>query len=293
VRVARVRLADGRTAVARLHEDVVQVVGDDTLQTLLRALDGEPGDVSTTVSRDSVEFLPPVERPPAVRDFMIFEGHVANARQRTGRDVPEAWYRAPAFYFANPAALVGDNAQVRVPRGCRALDLELEVACIIGAEVSDLSADDPAWLDAIAGFTLMNDWSARDLQAGEMPIGLGPVKGKDFCTSVGPWVVTKDELAEAGTGRWSCEVSAFVNGRRIGGGDIANAYFGWHEVIARASQNTCLVPGDVIGSGTVATGCLLELRELGHRKENPWLAPGDEVELRGGPLGTLRNLIVP
>jgi fumarylacetoacetate (FAA) hydrolase len=144
----------------------------------------------------------------------------------------------------------------------------------------------------IAGFMLMNDWSARDLQVAEMGVGLGPVKGKDFATSVGPWIVTKDELGEPVDGKWSCRVDTFVDGRHVGGGDIASAHFGWNEVVARASENTRLVPGDILGSGTVGTGCILELRELGHREANPWLRDGSMVELRGGPLGALRNTVV-
>jgi fumarylacetoacetate (FAA) hydrolase len=126
----------------------------------------------------------------------------------------------------------------------------------------------------------------------EMGGGLGPAKGKDFATSLGPWVVSPDELNADGDGRYGCLLEAFVNGRRIGGGDLRSAYFSWAQVLSRASANTVLRPGDVIGSGTVGTGCLLEARALGHRKENPWLVAGDSVELRGGILGSLVNPIV-
>jgi 2-keto-4-pentenoate hydratase/2-oxohepta-3-ene-1,7-dioic acid hydratase in catechol pathway len=293
VKVARVRLRDGEVAVATVEDDSVRVVGGDDPNAVIGLLLGDVApEARAVLSADEVTFLCPVGRPPSVRDFMIFEEHVANARQRSGRDVPEAWYRAPAFYFTNPAAIVGNDEPIRVPHGSRAFDFELEVACIIGREVSDLAPDDPACLAAIAGFALLNDWSARDLQVQEMPVGLGPVKGKDFATSLGPWIATPDELGPPKDGRWSCVLEAVVNGRRVGGGDLASAYFQWDQVVARASENTRLVPGDVLGSGTVGTGCLLELRELGHRDTNPWLEPGDVVELRGGPLGTLRNPVI-
>ena len=293
MKVARVRLPDGAIKIGGVEADGIRLVADDGLQSLLDVLNGgSAGFRREVIPTDQVQFLCPVERPPSVRDFMVFEEHVANARQRTGRDVPEAWYAAPAFYFTNPAALVGSNAEVPVPHGSIALDFELEVAALIGREVEDLSAEDPDCLDAIAGFMLLNDWSARDLQIREMGVGLGPVKGKDFCTSIGPWIVTPEELGPAGGGRWWCVVEAFVNDRRVGGGDLYNAYYSWSQIVARASENTRLIPGDILGSGTVGTGCLLELRELGNRAENPWLKPGDVVELRGGPLGTLRNTIV-
>jgi fumarylacetoacetate (FAA) hydrolase len=294
VKVARVRLGDGSVTLASVEANSVRLLGGGDGVARLAEILLNPGTATSTdtVPLAEVTVLVPIERPPSIRDFMVFEEHVANARQRTGRDVPEAWYAAPAFYFTNPAALVGPDDDVPVPRGSRALDIELEVACVIGREVADLDAGDPACLDAIAGFVLLNDWSARDLQVKEMPVGLGPVKGKDFATSMGPWIVTKDELENTAPGRWSCEVEALVNGRRLGGADIAGAAFGWNDMVARASENTRLLPGDVLGSGTVGTGCILELRELGQRDENPWLRPGDVVELRGGPLGTLRNRVV-
>jgi fumarylacetoacetate (FAA) hydrolase len=290
MKLARVELHDGGIALAVVEEQRVRIIADYTLPTLLEVLEhGPPGLAGESLPIDAVTFLSPVDHPPSVRDFMVFEEHVANARQRAGRDVPDAWYEAPAFYFSNPASLVGHDAAVRAPRATRALDFELEVACVIGREACDLDADDPRCLDAIAGFALFNDWSARDIQVNEMKVGLGPVKGKDFCSSMGPWIVTPDELTPAPAGRWSCQIDAHVNGRRVGGGDIVTAHFGWNEIIARASENTCLVPGDVIGSGTIGTGCLLELRETAEKAANPWLAAGDVVELRGGPLGVLRN----
>jgi len=293
VRVARVQSARGRLALAVAVDEGVRLVeGGAEIDDLVAVLTApDEAVLGVTLRLDEVRFRAPVQRPPSIRDFMVFEDHVANARQRSGRDVPVAWYDAPAFYFTNPAAVAGHDDEVRAPRGARALDLELEVACLVGRAGGDLDPQDGATLDHIAGFMLMNDWSARDLQVNEMPVGLGPVKGKDFCTSLGPWVVTPNELPQASAGLFSCRVDAYVNDRHVGGADLDTAHFTWVQMLARASENTTLVPGDILGSGTVGTGCLLELRELGHKDTNPWLRPGDVVELRGGPLGVLRNVV--
>ncbi len=293
MKAARVELDDGSIVVAIADGDAYRAVADDGPGALLRVL-LEPPERSTgeLLATSSVRLLCPVVDPPSIRDFMIFEGHVVNARAGTGEPVPEAWYAAPVFYFTNPSCLHGPEQPVAVPRGSRMLDFELEVACIVGAEVGDLDPDDPASCDAIAGFMLMNDWSARDLQMKEMGGGLGPAKGKDFATSLGPWVVTPDELAPGAPGAFSCPLDVLVNERRIGGGDLASAHFTWSQVLGRASANTRLRVGDVIGSGTVGTGCLLELRTLGPKDDFPWLRAGDRVELRGGPLGVLANPIV-
>jgi len=270
VRVARVQSARGRLALAVAVDEGVRLVeGGAEIDDLVAVLTApDEAVLGVTLRLDEVRFRAPVQRPPSIRDFMVFEDHVANARQRSGRDVPVAWYDAPAFYFTNPAAVAGHDDEVRAPRGARALDLELEVACLVGRAGGDL-----------------------DPQDDEMPVGLGPVKGKDFCTSLGPWVVTPNELPQASAGLFSCRVDAYVNDRHVGGADLDTAHFTWVQMLARASENTTLVPGDILGSGTVGTGCLLELRELGHKDTNPWLRPGDVVELRGGPLGVLRNVV--
>ncbi len=290
MKIARVALPDGRVVVAEVAEGGFRPVTDDAPGAVLGVLSAPPSTRGDVVSSTDVTVLNPLPDPPSVRDFMIFEDHVRNARVGTGTEVPKAWYAAPVFYFTNPAALLGPGEPVAVPAGCRALDFELEVACVIGREARDLDPDDPASCDVIAGFVLLNDWSARDLQMREMDAGLGPAKGKDFATSLGPWVVTPDELA-TGPGRYACGIEVLVNGWRKGGGDLADAHWTWSQVLGHASANTRLRPGDVIGSGTVGTGCLLELRALGPKDDHPWLRSGDEVELRGGPLGTLANPI--
>ena len=215
-----------------------------------------------------VDLRPPVLHPPSVRDFMAFEEHVRTARARRGAEVPPEWYEIPVFYFSNPAAIYGPGEEVPYPEGTNELDYELEVAAIIGAE------------GRVAGFTLMNDWSARDLQRQELRVGLGPAKGKDFATSLGPVVVTVDEF-DGSKG----ELIARVNGEERSRGNLRDLHYSWHRMIEQARRNTVLRPGDVIGSGTVGSGCILE-----HGDER-WLQPGDVVELEGEGIGVLHNII--
>jgi fumarylacetoacetate (FAA) hydrolase len=216
-----------------------------------------------------VRLLAPVPRPPSVRDFYAFEEHVRNAARVTGRPgVPDAWYELPVFYFSNPAAIYGPEDEIPYPAGSQELDYELEVAAVIGAD------------GAIGGFTIMNDWSARDLQRAEMKVGLGPAKGKDFATSLGPVVVTPDELGDLGL-----EMVARVNGEERSRGNLGSIHHSWQSIVARAAENTQLVAGDVIGSGTVGSGCILE------HGDGRWLQPGDVVELEVEGIGVLRNRV--
>ncbi len=215
-----------------------------------------------------VELRPPVLRPPSVRDFMAFEEHVANTRRRRGAEVPREWYEIPVFYFSNPHAIYGDGEEVPYPEGTEELDYELECAAIIGAE------------GKIGGFTVMNDWSARDVQRQEMRVGLGPAKGKDFATSLGPVLVTPDELDGS-----SGEMVARVNGAERSRGNLASMFHKWDALLAQAARNTILAPGDVIGSGTVGSGCILE------HGDGRWLQRGDLVELEIEGIGVLRNTL--
>jgi fumarylacetoacetate (FAA) hydrolase len=219
---------------------------------------------------DDVELRPPVLHPPSVRDFYAFEQHVKTARANRGLQVPPEWYEIPVFYFSNPAAIFGPEDEIPYPHGTNELDYELEVAAIIGAD------------GAIGGFTVMNDWSARDLQRQEMKVGLGPAKGKDFATSLGPIVVTPDEFDGS-----EAEMVARVNGEERSRGNLRDLNWPWERLVEQATRNTHLVPGDVLGSGTVGTGCILELGD------SRWLRPGDEVELEVEGLGVLRNRIAP
>jgi fumarylacetoacetate (FAA) hydrolase len=215
-----------------------------------------------------VEFRAPVLHPASVRDFYAFEQHVKTARASRGLDVPQEWYEIPVFYFSNPAAIYGPGDEIPKPPDTNELDYELEVAAIIGAE------------GRIGGFTIMNDWSARDLQRAEMRVGLGPSKGKDFATSLGPIVVTPDEF-DGGSGT----MVARVNGEERSRGELADMHHSWEATVAHAARNTRLLPGDVLGSGTVGTGCILE------HGDGRWLQRGDVVELEVEGIGILRNTI--
>jgi fumarylacetoacetate (FAA) hydrolase len=231
----------------------------------------------------------PIPQVASVRDFYAFEAHVKTARAHRGLKMVPQWYEIPVFYFSNPAGVIGDGAPVFAPLGSEALDYELELACVIACECRDLPEDDRA-LAAVAGFTIMNDWSARDIQRQEMAVGLGPAKGKDFATSLGPELVSFDELADTyRQGRLDLEMTATVNGRVLSRGNALSMYWTWPQILARASRDATLRPGDVIGSGTVGTGCILELTP---EAVGGWLKPGDEVVLSIERLGTLRNTVV-
>jgi fumarylacetoacetate (FAA) hydrolase len=229
----------------------------------------------------SLSTLAPVPEPPSLRDFYAFERHVAAGWRRRGAEVPEYWYEAPAFYFSNPASILGPGEPVRRPAATNVLDFELEIGAIVDADAQ------------LAGFTLINDWSARDVQAKEVTVGLGPHKAKDFATSLGPWLVTPDELAYE-DGRLRLEATVSVNGRQVSRCDAFEQHFGWPELLAHAARDTRLRPGDVFGSGTLAGGCLLELgpRELGDGRGPRWIEPGDVVALEAAGLGRLETPVV-
>jgi fumarylacetoacetate (FAA) hydrolase len=215
-----------------------------------------------------VAFRPPVQHPPSVRDFYAFEQHVKTARASRGQEVPPEWYEIPVFYFSNPAAIYGPEDEIPKPPDTNELDYELEVAAVIGAD------------GQIGGFTIMNDWSARDLQRAEMKVGLGPAKGKDFATSIGPILVTPDEFdGSSGT------MLARVNGEERSRGNLSDMHHSWQAIAAHAARNTHLRAGDVLGSGTVGTGCIFE------HGDGRWLQPGDVVELEVEGIGVLRNRV--
>lgn len=218
---------------------------------------------------EDVRLLPPVLRPPSIRDFYAFEEHVRRARELRGAGPPPPeWYDIPVFYFSNPAAVYGPEDSIPYPEGVEELDYELELAAVIGAD------------GQIGGFTIMNDWSARDLQRAEMAVGLGPAKGKDFATSLGPVLVTPDELQPGGV-----EMVARVNGEERSRGSSRDMHHSWEAIVSHGGRNTELLPGDVLGSGTVGSGCILE------HGDARWLRPGDVVELEIEGIGVLRNTI--
>ncbi len=234
-----------------------------------------------------VKLTTPIQ-PTSLRDFYAFEQHVKTANQNRGRDVPPAWYDFPVFYFANTSMIYGDGATIPYPAYSEALDYELEIAAVIGKAGINIPADQAE--DHILGFTIMNDWSARDVQRQEMSVGLGPAKGKDFATSLGSYIVTLDELADRRTDRpgvYDLAMIARVNGMERSRGNLRDLSWSFGQMIERASDGVTLQPGDVIGSGTVGTGCLLELTG----GAGPWLQPGDVVELEIERIGVLTNTI--
>jgi len=250
-----------------------------------RLSEGDLGPEFVTLA-EQAEVLAPVPQPPSLRDFYAFEQHVAAGYRKRGRDVPKAWYEVPVFYYSHTGSLYGPDATIHYPRGSQELDFELELACVIGRAGRDILAGEAE--SYIAGYTILNDWSARDIQRQEMGVGLGPAKGKDFATSLGPYLVTPDELADVyEDGRHHLAMVARINGTEVSRGNADTLYFTFAQMIERASQTVTLQPGDVIGSGTVGTGCLLELGTEVHR----WLQPGDVVELEIERLGALRNTI--
>jgi len=229
----------------------------------------------------------------SLRDFYAFEQHVKTARARRGLDVVPEWYEFPVFYFSNHQAIFKHDEVVPIPRYTQALDYELEIAFIIGKEGINIPANRA--IEHIMGFTIMNDWSARDVQAKEMRVGLGPAKGKDFATSLGPLMVTPQELQryQLGEGadlRYDLKMQARVNGQLLSEGNAKDIHFTFAQMIERASADVMLHIGDVFGSGTVGSGCLLELGG----PESPlgrWLQPNDVVELEIEGIGILRNTI--
>ena len=248
----------------------------------------EPADV---LRLDDIRLRPPIPDPPQMRDFYAFEQHVRTARARRGLEMDPDWYELPVFYFTNACAVIGDGDDVAIPPGSSELDYELEVAAIIGRGGSNLSSDEAE--GRIAGFTVMNDWSARDLQRREMKLSMGPVKGKDFATTLGPMFVTPDELADVRMDRaYDLAMTATVNGVEYSRASLADIYWSFGEMIAYASRGTRVQTGDVIGSGTCGTGCILELSLVHGSDEYPWLKPGDEVTLSVERLGSITNRVV-
>jgi fumarylacetoacetate (FAA) hydrolase len=297
--VARRRAVSERPALAHdstLHRQPLTTLDDhlarglrvDALRDLLEGFEPRGEDDDAVQATGELVFGPPVLRPPSVRDFYAFEGHVRTMWERRGGEVPEAWYRLPIFYFSNVSEIRGPDEPVWCPAASHELDYELEVAALIDTPAADLAPDRAE--EAIGGYTIFNDWSARDLQREETAVRLGPAKGKDFASSFGPWLVTPDELADqrARTG-YDLAMTAEVNGRETSRGRWSDAQFSFGEMLARASADARLRPGDLVGSGTVGSGCLLEVREAALGR---YLEPGDEVVLRVERLGALRTPIV-
>jgi fumarylacetoacetate (FAA) hydrolase len=290
------RTGAGDTRAGLLQKETILDLNYPTVLDLLRDPQGlavrqlEQGKAQTYRLSD-VTLLAPIPEPPTMRDFYAFEQHVKTARAGRGLGMIPAWYEVPIFYFTNTSEIYGSECAVPYPVGSSALDFELELACVIGREGRDIPAEEAS--SYIAGYVVMNDWSARDFQARDMQLNLGPGKGKDFATSLGPWLVTPDELAgrrltHGAEERYDLTMVARVNGREVSRGNFKDIYYSFPQMIAWASRNARLRVGDVLGSGTVGTGCILE---IGTEKQ-PWLQRNDVVELEIDGLGILRNTIV-
>ena len=233
------------------------------------------------------KFLPPILRPPAFRAFDAFEQHVRTARSRRNLGMVQAWYDLPVFYFANPNSLVGDQGSITAPFGGNELDYGLQLGVVIGDRVRDVTPEQ-AWR-CVAGFTIINDFTARDLQRAEMAVGLGAAKGKDFATAVGPVLVTRDEFADKIENEViSLEMRARLNGRELSRGNSNSLFHSFPRMISYASRDAELYAGDLIGSGTVGGGCILELSP---EHAGGWLKPADLVELDIERIGGLRTKV--
>jgi fumarylacetoacetate (FAA) hydrolase len=289
MKFATVSTHRARSEPALVKEDRVYTL---PYPDLLAVIAAGPEKAVSRASKDSfaldeVTFHSPIH-PTTLRDGYAFEQHVKTANKNRGRDVPEEWYQFPVFYFTNPNAVFGHEDVIPYPPYTSALDYELEIAAVVGKAGMNIKPEDaPAH---IFGYTIFNDWSARDIQRKEMAVGLGPAKGKDFASSFGPIIVTHQTLADKAVDRpgvYDLSMTARVNGKELSRGNFKDIYWSFGDIIARVSESVMLNPGDVIGSGTVGTGCLLELTKF----QGPWLNEGDVVELEIERIGVLRNIV--
>jgi 2-keto-4-pentenoate hydratase/2-oxohepta-3-ene-1,7-dioic acid hydratase in catechol pathway len=290
---ARVGYLDGETIVPVADGD--GPAGQEAVLELAMAANADP-DLRPPADGDRVplagaRLLAPVAEPPSVRDFYAFEQHVRTARSRRGLEMHPDWYELPVFYFSNPAAILGPGDPVAAPPRSAELDYELEVACVLGRGGANLRLKDADGV--VAGFMVMNDWSARDVQRREMALSMGPTKGKDFATSLGPMLVTVAEFAPGGMREVpSAVMTARVNGVEWSRADLDGLWWSFAEMLAYASEAAPVRRGDVLGSGTCGTGCILELSLVHGADRYPYLQPGDEVELGVAGLGVLANRVV-
>ncbi|RDI69930.1 fumarylacetoacetate hydrolase family protein [Halopelagius longus] len=256
-------------------------VGDDAIDAARTVLDADiprgddvraPDGARVRYDEDEVRLLSPLPRPNSIRDFSVFEGHADHVEK------PDVWYDIPVYYKGNPDSVVRPGADVPWPAWENKLDFELEVAAIIGSPGENIDAEDA--MDHVAGFTIFNDFTARDTQFREMEMPLGPAKGKDFANGFGPYLVTSDAFEADGAA-----VRARVNGDRWMSGSLSEMYHSWGEMIEYASRDETLHPGDILGCGTVPGGCCLDL--------DRWIEPGDTIELEVDGIGTLSHTVTP
>lgn len=289
-------LQDGRTT-----NDLLAAGLEETLriaqETIARPATADDGTRDAKPLAD-VGLLSPLV-PATVRDFVAFEEHVEGVRISIDgvAGVVEEWYQAPTFYFSNPHTIRATGEEIAIPAGCSQLDFETEVAAVLGhvpgSSGSNLTPEEAH--RHIFGYTVFNDWSARDLQRREMKVSLGPCKGKDFAGTLGPWIVTADEFEDRhdAEGFLSLRMSVAVNDEPVGEDLLANMGWPFAELVAYASQDSLVVPGDVLGSGTCGSGCLAELWGRNGAQTPPPLQPGDTVAMTVEGIGTIRNTVGP
>ena len=281
------------------------MIGLKTTRRLLKFSD----EISQTVHFKSrgldlkeIQLLAPVPDPPSLRDGYAFRQHVETARRNRGLEMISLFDSFPVFYFGNHHSVKGPGPVHCMPDHFKKLDFELEAAIVISRTGKNIPVEEADTF--IAGMMIMNDFSARSLQMEEMLLSLGPAKGKDFVTTTGPWLVTLDELKACEvdcknnhTGKsWNLKMSASVNDKIVSEGNLSDMEWTFAEIIARASYGTELYPGDIIGSGTVGTGCFLELNGTGKLKDadytEQWLTAGDKIELKIDAMGILSNQVL-
>jgi fumarylacetoacetate (FAA) hydrolase len=278
-----------RQPVTTLDDHLARGLRVEALTEILEGFEPADEDDDAVFDAADLDFGPPILRPTSLRDFYAFEQHVATMWRRRDMPVPESWYRLPIFYFSNVSEIRGPSEPVWAPRESNELDYELEVAALIDTPVKNLSAERGE--EAIGGYFVMNDWSARDLQRDETTVRLGPAKGKDFATTLGPWLVTPDEIASARAGKgYDLAATAEINGETISRGNWRDIHFSFGDMIERASADVHLRAGDVLGSGTVGGCCLLEVKD--DSGFGRYLQPGDQVSLKVDRLGVLTSPVI-
>lgn len=272
------------------------------LQSIVQAVQLDPASIKMGIEISEVILKAPIPQPPSCRDGYAFRQHVAAARRNRKVPMIPEFDQYPIFYFTNHRSIQGPGPVACMPDHFEKLDFELEVAIVICKKGRNIPADKAD--EYIGGLMIMNDLSARRLQMEEMLLNLGPAKGKDFATTIGPWLVTTDELAAFETApkpghqgkHWGLRMRCKVNGKQVSEGNLADMDWTFAEIIERVSYGADIFPGDVIGSGTVGTGCFLELNGTG-KLNNPnyqeqWLQPNDVVTMEVDALGCLENSMV-
>ncbi len=294
MKLADIRLPTKMLAFIERHEKYFDLISTNKLE-----------EIAPHYDLSEVQLLAPLPKPPTIRDFLGFEQHMLNASKSFGHKTSEIYYEIPVFYFTNPHAVYGSGDKIKRPKNETKLDLELELAAIIGKKGNDISPENAD--DYIFGYTIFNDWTARSIQKEEMQMPLGPAKGKDFANAFGPCIVTKDEfekyrckitrasqpahlkMPNLTDNRFDLKMTAKINGATICEGNYKTAYWTFAEMLERASRNeVSLMPGDIIGSGTVGWGSLIENNFSVHRP----LEPGDVVELEIEGIGILSNTVI-